>query len=109
MASPTQGFPPFKFRLLQETVGRLDSVASTAPGSTRTAQGVAVTKKWMKLDAQGVVSYIQVGASCPTVHVSLISQPEERAVSMPDATSGRQASDEQRASNPVQRLAATGS
>ena len=62
MASPTKELPPSKFRLLQETANRVSSVASTgsAPGSTRLGQGVAAPKKWMKLDAQGVVSYIKV-------------------------------------------------
>lgn len=60
MASPTKGLPPSKFRLLQETASRVDSVASTAPGSTRNVQGMAAPKKWMKLDTQGVASYIQV-------------------------------------------------
>ena len=46
-------------RLLQETASRVNSVASTAPGSTRLGQGLAAPKKWMKLDAQGVVSYIK--------------------------------------------------
>lgn len=60
MASPTKALHSSKFRLLQETANRLDSVASTAPGSTRTGQGMASPKKWMKLDAQGMVSYIKV-------------------------------------------------
>ena len=59
MASPTKGLSPSKFRLLQETASRVSSV-STAPGSTRLGQGLAAPKKWMKLDAQGVVSYIKV-------------------------------------------------
>lgn len=62
MASFTKALPPSKFRLLQETASRVSSVASvsTAPGSTRLGQGLAAPKKWMKLDAQGVVSYIKV-------------------------------------------------
>ena len=62
MDIPTKGLPPSKFRLLQEAATRVGSVASTgsAPGSTRLGQGMAAAKKWMKLDAQGVVSYVKV-------------------------------------------------
>ena len=61
MASPPRAFPSSKFRLLQAATGRIDSIASTGPpGSTRTGQGVVVTRKWMKLSAQGTVSYVLV-------------------------------------------------
>ena len=51
-----------KIQWLQETADRVSSAASTssAPGSTRLGQGMVAPKKWMKLDAQGVVSYIKV-------------------------------------------------
>ena len=53
-----------KFRALQDATARVDSFSSSvAPGSTRAGQGVGVTKKWMKLGAQGTPSYIQVRLS----------------------------------------------
>ena len=61
MASPIRSFPSPKFRLLQQAAGRVDSVASTvAPGSTRTGQGIVVARKWLKLSAQGTLSYVKV-------------------------------------------------
>lgn len=64
MSSPMRGVSPSRFLLLQETASRVNSVASTAPGSTRLGQGLAAPKKWMKLDAQGVVSYIKAKLLC---------------------------------------------
>lgn len=109
MASPTKGFPPSKFRLLQEAASRVDSVASTAPGSTRIIQGMAAPKRWMKLDAQGVVSYIKV----PRVFMILI-RVEEIAHILGIASDcdmfflGRQALNEQRIGNPLPGPAVAG-
>ncbi|KAL3150298.1 hypothetical protein ABBQ32_000147 [Trebouxia sp. C0010 RCD-2024] len=71
MASATKALHASKFRLLQETASRLSSVASTAPGSTRTGQGTAAPKKWMKLDAQGMI---------PEAHPSAILVREKALV-----------------------------
>ena len=60
MESPIRGFLPARLGLLQAAAGRVDSVASTGPpGSTRTGQGTVVARSWLKLGAQGTLSYIQ--------------------------------------------------
>ncbi|DBA68194.1 TPA: hypothetical protein ACH3X2_013901 [Trebouxia sp. C0005] len=60
MESPIRSLLPARLGLLQAAAGRVDSVASTGPpGSTRTGQGTVVARNWLKVGAQGTLSYIQ--------------------------------------------------